>query len=88
MRSRPDAVKAVASAEGLVLLDIPKGIFFRSNHVGARIWSRLLEGVTIDQVVEEIAEEFGIPREIVSRDVHEFLQSLAERNYLQAVEPK
>jgi hypothetical protein len=75
-------VKAVVSPEGLVLLHVRRGIFFRANLVGARIWGKLGEGVSVTKIAAELAEEFDAPRDVVAKDVDEFIKSLVDQGFI------
>ena len=77
------AIRSIVSPEGVVLLHIQRGYFFRANHVGARIWQRLSCGVPLDTTIDEIATEFSTPREVVADDVLQFVASLIEQGFLQ-----
>ena len=80
----PDAksVRTVVQKEGLVLLHIRKGMFFRANDVGALIWERLSAGVSLERITQEIADEFQIPPEMVAADVRQFIDSLLREGFL------
>jgi len=79
----PEYVKAVASPEGLVLLHVRKGVFFRANVVGARIWENLADESPIKRIVSRIAEEFDAPCDVVAKDVDEFIASLVDQGFLE-----
>ena len=81
----PEYVKAVQSREGLVLLHVRKGVFFRANLVGARIWEKLSEGSPITRIVSRVAEEFA-PCDVVAKDVDEFIASLVDQGFLEKQE--
>ena len=79
-------IRAAIQPEGLVLLHIRKGMFYRANHVGARIWEKLSTGASLDKVIDQIADEFGVPVMGVAPDVFEFVESLVNQGFLQAKE--
>jgi hypothetical protein len=81
-------VKAVTSPEGLVLLHVRKGVFFRANLVGARIWANLSDGCSIARIVSGVAEEFDAPCDVVAKDVHEFIASLVDQGFLEKQESR
>jgi Coenzyme PQQ synthesis protein D (PqqD) len=77
-----NGVRAVVSPEGLVLLSIDKGAFFRSNCIGARIWEKLTAGASVGKTIREIAEEFRVPDDTAGPDVEQFVSSLVEQGFL------
>jgi hypothetical protein len=52
------------------------------NHVGAFIWKCLENDTTLIDVVNKVAEEYGIDKEIANRDVTMFINKLTEANLL------
>ena len=52
------------------------------NHVGACIWKCLEHDTTLIDVVNKVAEEYGIDKEIANRDVTMFINKLTEANLL------
>jgi len=72
-------VKASASDDGLILLDVDGGLVLASNAVGARIWQLIEHGGTPDHVARQLAEEFAIGVDRASRDVRAFVAALVER---------
>jgi hypothetical protein len=79
-------IRAVPSGTGVVLLDLNKGGTFGANVVGARIWNKLTQGVPIEQIINEVSNEFSVSRELVERDVREFLCSLKKQGLVQSNE--
>ncbi len=71
-----NSVRAMVSSEGGVLRDGKGGGTFGLNPVGAMIWQLLQQGVTTDEIIQRISEQFQAPREVVRQDVEEFLHSL------------
>ncbi len=46
------------------------------NHIGAEIWQMMMEGFTIEQVVQKLAEEYEADAADVREDVLQFQKSL------------
>ena len=69
-------VRSVVEDGNLVLLHMGKGFMFKSNPTGARIWQGLLERRPRRRIAEELSLEFGVPREVVERDVDVFIADL------------
>ena len=79
---KPDDVRAVVSPEGLVLLHVRRGVFFRANLVGAGIWEKLIKGVPVPEIAAEITQEFDGSPDVVAKDVDEFIKSLVNQGFL------
>jgi len=79
-------VRVVIQQEGIVLLHVRDGMFYRANQVGARIWEKLITGIRLDEVIDQIAGEFHTPAETVGPDVVEFVNSLLSRGFVRAAE--
>ena len=79
-RLRPSpAVRAAASEDGLVLLDVAGGVVLASNAVGARIWQLIEQHATADCIARQLSAEFAIGAERASHDVRAFVASLVGR---------
>ena len=46
------------------------------NPSGAFIWNRIKEGIDPEQLVDAVAAEYGVERDIAKKDVDLFLDSL------------
>jgi hypothetical protein len=71
-----NSIRSVQSGSGMILYDTNRGGTFGANHVGAKIWTRLQQGIPVEQIVAEISDEFSIPREVIREDVRSFLRDL------------
>ena len=60
----------------LVILNVGSGTYFGLDHVGARIWQLLEEGLAADDIANKVATETGAPLDRVSADVQTFIDSL------------
>ena len=78
-----EGVRSTHDRDGGVVLDIHHGQMFTLNLVGSKILEMLERGWLETQMVEEISRKFRIRRDIVERDVHEFLQCLEKHRLLQ-----
>jgi hypothetical protein len=75
-------VRSVVEGGNLVLLHIGKGFMFKSNATGARIWQGLLDRRPRRRIAEELSLEFGVPKDIVERDVDDFIADLQSHDLL------
>lgn len=76
-------VKSTANNDGVVLLDLRKGVYYTFNGIGGKIWTNLQERLPPLAIVDNLAENFGRPHEQVRADVERFLHSLAEKGLVQ-----
>ncbi len=86
-----------AAAEAAALLeqgedagDIGTSILFADgtmvtlNLLGTEIWKRC-EGLTVEELVTQLLEEFEVEADILRHDVSAFLQELSEKRYISYV---
>lgn len=79
----PEHVRVNVTRDGLIVLDICKAQIFRANMVAARIW----QGIVIDskskeEVIESIVKECGTTRDLVARDLEEFIEALKSKKLI------
>jgi len=77
----PD-VRASVHNDGLALLDISTGRVFLCNETGSHIWQRVLAGLDLEAISEEISREWGVSRELAYRDTSSFIRELELRRLL------
>ena len=75
-------VRETASEDGAVLLDIEQGICFSLNPVGLKIWELLKTHHSVDEIADDLAQDFPISRSQILSDVVEFLQSLEAKRLI------
>ena len=79
----PDHVVERAFAGESVALNLQSGQYHGLNAVGARMLESLRHARTIGDVVDPLAREFDQPREVIERDLLEFVGSLVERGIVE-----
>ena len=75
-------VREVTSEDGAVLLDVEQGICFSLNPVGLTIWELLKKGCSIDQIADELGQEFPVSRPQLVSDAREFIAALEEKHLI------
>ncbi len=73
-------VRETASEDGAVLLDIDQGICFGLNPLGLKIWELLKTHHSVDEIADDLSQDFPVPRSQLLSDVAEFLQSLEAKH--------
>ena len=78
-----EGVRSTHGRDGAVVLNIRHGQMFTLNLVGSKILEMLERNCPETQMVEEISHKFRIRRDIVERDVREFLECLEKHRLLE-----
>jgi hypothetical protein len=76
-------VRSTHSQDGAIVLDVQQGQMFNLNFVGSRIFELLKSGSTESAIVDQISREFGVSRELVEKDVRDFLHNLEKRHLVE-----
>jgi hypothetical protein len=76
-------VRVTLTEVGAVLHNTDNGATYSTNPVGARIWIHLTNGVTQDELIDQISTEFVVTKAQVCRDVAEFVEQLISSGFLQ-----
>jgi hypothetical protein len=66
-----------------VVLDLARGQYFALDEVGAVIWDRLNEGLTLVEVVESLLSTYEAPPETVRADVQRIVDELLAADLLE-----
>jgi hypothetical protein len=73
-----DTVRAKHTRNGAVILAIHTGQVLRLNMTGSLVFQQLQNGATESQIIEAIAERFGVSSEDASNDLDQFCQMLKQ----------
>ena len=68
--------------ESAVLIDLETNGIFELNGTGFRIWELLLEGMTIETMVDRLQAEFGVERDRATTEVGALLARLREERLI------
>lgn len=68
--------------ESAVLIDLETNGIFELNRTGFRIWELLLEGMTIEAMVDRLQAEFAVERERATSEVGALLARLREERLI------
>jgi hypothetical protein len=71
--------RSLGDGEGGVLLHLSTAAYHGVNEIGAMIWT-LLDGITVQQLLDEMRARLTSAPPSLEQDVEEFLQELAERD--------
>ena len=76
------AGRASIHPDGAVFLNVERGVIFKSNRVGSRIWQGLLHRESPAAMVAQISREYAVPREQAAQDTAQFLAQLEAEGFL------
>ena len=75
-------VRSTHGQDGAIVLDVQQGQMFNLNLVGSKILELLENGSAESDIVSVIVREFDANREVVERDVCEFMESLRKHQLI------
>lgn len=78
----PLTVKATASEDGAVLLDVERGICFSVNAVGLKIWTLFQAGAGPAEIIRQLGTEYEVSGEELKKDFEEFVRNLKSNRLL------
>lgn len=67
---------------GVVVFDTETEKVFVTNQVGKEIINKIKEGKSIDQIIEELSNEYEGEKEQIRNDVYEFIDQLKKMDLL------
>jgi hypothetical protein len=67
----------------VVILDVEGGVYFGLDGVGAKIWELLQAPRSISEIIELLAPQYDVARDIFAADVQELLEDLAGRGLIE-----
>ena len=73
--------------DALVLLSVQRGAYFSLNKVGSQIWNMLIRPRRVGEIFDAMAEIHDVDRDVVTKDVFNFLDALLERHLVRVVNP-
>jgi hypothetical protein len=76
-------VRSTQTQDGSILLDVHHGQMFSLNLVGSKIIELLQRGFDETRIAAEISDIYGVAKDIATRDVREFVESLHRHHLLQ-----
>lgn len=71
-----DGVRSIANGEGLVLLDVGKGLLYTGNATAGQMWREISSGKSPAAIAVEISREYGIPLTTAEEHCAAFLEAL------------
>jgi hypothetical protein len=69
----------------IVLLDLKGSVYFSVKGSGTALWPFVVEGSTLDELTDCLAERFALDRSVAERDVRSFLDALNGEGLLESL---
>lgn len=82
LRLRGEGVVWREVAGEVIAVDVPYSLYLSANTSGALIWRQLAQGTTREELVDLLADRYGIDSERAAGDVDAFVGQLEERGLL------
>lgn len=82
-----NGVRSTHGQDGAIVLDVQQGQMFNLNLVGSKILELLESGSTESDIVSVIVREFDAKREVVEKDVREFMELLKTHRLIADSQP-
>jgi hypothetical protein len=70
----------------VVMLDMASGFYFGLNSVASAIWHKLEKGISFDELIGQLMEEFQVERALCEQDTKELIDQLLEKNIIRIAE--
>lgn len=80
----PSHVRSMVGADGAVLLDLKAGKYYSLNPVGATIWTKAEEGLTLPEILAHLDEKYPVGVERLQREITTFVEGLTKKGLLHA----
>ncbi len=78
----------VAPVDGeLVILNTAKGSYVGLDDIGRRIWELLENPIYVNELLQQIMQDYTGDREVMTDDLIDFLSELYAQNLITATEP-
>jgi len=78
----PEVRTTPGDEDGSVLINLQSGKVFSLNGVGARIWTMLEQGTSLDGVLDALGHEYNLPSAELETDLDGFIDELARKDLL------
>jgi hypothetical protein len=67
---------------GAILLDTKGGKYWQLNTTGFRVAGLVIDGLTVAQIVDRLAEEMDAPRSVLDKDINALLISMKKLGFI------
>lgn len=67
------------------MLDMKEGVYYGLNEMGTIIWEFIQEPVTLQEIVDNILEEYEVDEETCFADLVELIEQMVENKLIETV---
>ena len=72
--------------DDLVMMDVKSGNYFGINPVGAEIWNKMQEPITVQEIINQLLAEYEIDEATCRSETLVFIQQTFERGFLKVLD--
>ncbi len=69
----------------IVLLDTKKGLYYGIEGTGTQIWRHMQENLTLQQIMDAIANEVDVQKETLINDLRQFSEKLMKAGLIECM---
>ncbi len=69
----------------VAMLDMDSGFYFGLNSVASIIWGKLEKPISLEEVINELLDEYNIDRDTCENDTRAFWLQLLDKNIIKQV---
>jgi len=84
----PDQIVAREVGGETVILDLNRGMYCGLNDVGARCWALLATGVSAENAVQTMHDEYDVEPSVLEADIVNLIDELVSKSLVIKREPK
>lgn len=66
-----------------VILNLKNGVYYGLNDVGYHVWSMIRDSKTMGEILNTVADEYDVERQVCERDVFVLLQHMADEGLIE-----
>ncbi len=82
----PPQVHARRFDDELVIVDLSGGQYYALDEVGAAIWDRLMQGLSLGEITDQLTQIYDAESATVDEDVQRIARELVEAKLLEPAE--
>jgi len=76
-----DVAAKVVGGEA-ILINLTSGLYYSMDTVGGLVWSMIVQGSSIEQVSEAVADRYSVPRARAREDVRRLVRELLDEKLI------
>ncbi len=81
----PDVIITELEDEDAVVLHLGTKMYFTLNETGLRIWEMIDKGLTTDEIIETLTNEYDVSPKKAKESVHTLVQNLIKEKLVKVI---